>query len=58
MDKDEKKCIITLPKYSFFGDYQVMLDLYSNISYFARSELTICFKIKKKFFLNLLKQTP
>jgi signal-transduction protein with cAMP-binding, CBS, and nucleotidyltransferase domain len=55
--------IAKLPRYSFFGDYQIFLDARSNVSYKACADQDIvCYTIHKDKFLHALqlhdKHTP
>ena len=47
--------IARLPRYSYFGDYQIFLDARSNVSYQACvDEDVVCYIIHKDKFLHLL----
>jgi signal-transduction protein with cAMP-binding, CBS, and nucleotidyltransferase domain len=47
--------IARLPRYSYFGDYQIFLDARSNVSYQACiDEDVVCYIIQKDKFLGLL----
>ena len=50
--------MIKLPDHSFFGDYQVILDTRSNISYYAGDNgETVLFALEKELFLKLIQES-
>ena len=51
--------IAELPKFSYFGDYQALLDTWSNVSFVAGpNERVIWYTLQKDRFINLLSQFP
>ena len=49
--------MIYLPQYSFFGDYQVILDIQSNVTYHWGNSETVLFGLRKDLFLNLIQES-
>ena len=56
---NDGEIIAELPTNSFFGDYQILMDTRSNVSFEApQDEKVICYTIDKTLFLNLVSKYP
>lgn len=55
-DYFDEKPMVKLPQYSFFGDYQVILDTRSNVTYYAGNSETVLFGLEKQLFLNMIQE--
>ena len=59
LNHNKGEIIAELPRYSYFGDYQVLLDCFSNVSFVAGiSEKVIWYTLQKERFVELLSQFP
>jgi CRP-like cAMP-binding protein len=55
-DYFDEKAAMAIPKYSFFGDYQVLFDVRSHATYYAGDEDTILFSLDRDVFIKLLEE--
>jgi len=57
LDEDsinELSILAVMPRYSFFGDYQIFLNTASNVYFIANpKETVVCYTVNKDLFLEL-----